>query len=173
VVGDDLAVLAPSEERFICEYAPEPGPVDSLSPVPTPAYMPEDGMGKNVGVDGREVGVGMELEVLVVALVLTLLRPSVEMERRDCGRRIPDAMVLCARALGARGIDDDGESEGDGMERKEEGPGGLDNRRRSFSLSLDGEGESSMISTHPEVSAAGVRLCSSSDSVLCRLGLRV
>jgi len=102
-IDGDFAMLAPREERFICEYAPEPGPVESLSPVPTPAYMPDDGMGKNVGVVGLDVGVGIELEVLVVAFVLTLLRPSVETERRDCGRRIPEGAVLCDRELGARG----------------------------------------------------------------------
>jgi hypothetical protein len=41
----------------------------------------------NVGVAGREVGVGIEL---TVAVVLTLLRPSVEVDSRDCGLLSPE-----------------------------------------------------------------------------------
>lgn len=48
------------------------------------------GTGRNVGVVGRETGVGIELTVLVVAFVLTLLLPS---ESRDCGRRMPVVVV--------------------------------------------------------------------------------
>lgn len=44
-----------------------------------------------MGVDGREIGVGIELAVLVVAFVLMLLRPS---ERRDCGRLMPVGIWL-------------------------------------------------------------------------------
>ena len=44
------------------------------------------GTGRNVGVVGRETGVGIELIVLEVALVLTLLLPS---DVRECGLRIP------------------------------------------------------------------------------------
>ena len=46
-----------------------------LIPRPLPPYKPGAGIGKNVGVDGRDVGVGMEL---VVAVVLRLAP-----ERRD------------------------------------------------------------------------------------------
>ena len=68
-------------------------------------------MGRKVGVVGREDGVGMELEVLVVAVVLTLLRPSVDTESRDCGRRMPVGIMLCESALPARLLlMDEGES---------------------------------------------------------------
>jgi len=46
-----------------------------LIPGPLPPYNPEVGSGKNVGVDGRDTGDGMEL---VVAVVLRLAP-----ERRD------------------------------------------------------------------------------------------
>jgi len=39
-----------------------------------------------VGVAGRETGVGIEL---TVAVVLMLLRPSVEVDSRDCGLLAP------------------------------------------------------------------------------------
>lgn len=71
-----VAALLPRDARFGCEYAA--GPVDRLKPLmprPLPPYKPEVGTGKNVGVDGRDVGVGMEL---VVVVVLTLAA-----ERRD------------------------------------------------------------------------------------------
>lgn len=48
-------------------------------------------MGRNVGVEGRETGVGIELTVLEVAFVLMLLLPS---ESRDCGLRIPVGIWL-------------------------------------------------------------------------------
>jgi hypothetical protein len=41
----------------------------------------------NVGVTGRETGVGIEL---TVAVVLMLLRPSVEVDSRDCGLINPE-----------------------------------------------------------------------------------
>ena len=59
-----------------CEYAT--GPIERFMPLiprPLPPYKPGAGIGKNVGVDGRDVGVGMEL---VVAVVLRLAP-----ERRD------------------------------------------------------------------------------------------
>jgi hypothetical protein len=40
-----------------------------------------------VGVAGRETGVGIEL---TVAVVLMLLRPSVEVDSRDCGLLNPE-----------------------------------------------------------------------------------
>ena len=128
-------------------------------------------------MDGLEDGVGMELVVLVVALVPILLRPSVETESLDCGRRMPVGITLCDRALGALLLlpVEEGESiEEEDMGRNAVGAeGGLDVRRRSFSLSLIGDGESSMIRTHPDVSAPpgvvalpGV-LFSASKSPLC------
>jgi hypothetical protein len=47
------------------------------------------GMGKKVGVEGREMDVGIELTV--EAVVLVLVRPS---DKRDCGRRMPVCMTL-------------------------------------------------------------------------------
>ena len=71
-VGDELP--DPREERLT------PGPTDRLPAGIPLAYIPEVGMGRNVGVDGREVGVGMEL---VVETVLVLSRPSEGPDRRD------------------------------------------------------------------------------------------
>ena len=108
--------------------------------------------------------------VLVVAFVLVLLRPSVEVDSLDCGRRIPVGMTLCDKALDARlllafEVGDSTETEDMGL--KEVGAdGGLEVRRRSFSLSLTGEGESSMMSTQPDESPPGVRLASVSKSML-------
>lgn len=51
------------------------------------AYSPGLGSGMNVGVAGREIGVGIEL---TVAVVLMLLRPSVEVDSRDCGLLVPE-----------------------------------------------------------------------------------
>lgn len=55
------------------------------------AYSPAEGIGKNVGVAGREEGVGMEL---VVAVVLRLA-PDI----RDDGRRKPPFIVLWFKTL--------------------------------------------------------------------------
>lgn len=62
--------------------------------------MPDVGNGRNVGVAGREVGVGIELAVLVVALVLILLLPSVDTESRDCDLFV--GATLCDKTLGGR-----------------------------------------------------------------------
>ena len=81
-------VLAPEpkEARFGWVYALDGGAGDRFTPA-TLVCRPEVGIGRNVlGVAGREVGVGIELIVLVVAVVLILLLPS---ERRDCGLRMP------------------------------------------------------------------------------------
>lgn len=96
----------------------------------------------------------MELQVLAVATVDTLLLPSVDTDRRDCGRRMADCTNCCDCALGARGMEEDvGDS--DPIGRNEDGAGGgLDMRLLSLSLFLAGEGESSMMSTHPEESGA-------------------
>lgn len=66
-VGEEFA--DPNEERF----GAGPGPVDRFIGRPE-AYIPPDGTGRKVGVDGRDVGVGIEL---VVETVLVLARPSV------------------------------------------------------------------------------------------------
>lgn len=136
------------------------------------------GIGRNVGVDGLEMGVGIELVVLVVAIVLMLLLPSVDTESLESGLLF--ACAVCESTLGAR-LPFDGEGEavaGDAaaIALNAEGAAvGLEIRRRSFSLSLSfaGDGESSIISTHPDVSLAGVRLFSLSESILCRRALKL
>lgn len=129
-----------------------------------------------MGVDGREMGVGIELVVLVVATVLILLLPSVDTDNLDIGRRLVGAPG-CDMALGARlPLEGDGDADVEAADirpRYAEGAIGLDVRRRSFSLSLTGDGESSMISTHPDESLAGVLLFSLSESILCLRGLNV
>jgi len=76
-----------NEDRLLLEYGPAPGPVDLLRPVAPAvdecAYRLDEGSGRNVGVVGLDAGVGMELAVVVV---LTLLRPSVDVDKRDGGR---------------------------------------------------------------------------------------
>lgn len=106
--------------------------------------------------------------MLVVATVLMLLLPSVETDSLDNGLRLPDIPPWDS-ALGARlTFEGDGDdTEGEIRPRYAEGAEGLEVRRFSFSLSFTGDGESSMISTHPEVSLAGVRLFSPSESMLC------
>jgi len=81
----------PREDRL----KPKLGPLGRFKPV-APAvegcgYNPELGRGMNVGVAGRETGVGIEL---TVAVVLTLLRPSVEVDSRDCGLRNPEGCEI-------------------------------------------------------------------------------
>ena len=79
-----LAGLEGKEGRLgLC--ALKTGPVGRFDPI-APWYRPEVGIGRNVGVHGRDTGVGIELVVLVVAFVLMLLRPS---ESRDWGRLMP------------------------------------------------------------------------------------
>lgn len=75
--------------------------------------MPDVGNGRNVGVAGRDVGVGIELVVLLVALVLMLLLPSVDTESRDCDLFV--GATLCDKTLGGRLI-----LEGTGDEEDEE-----------------------------------------------------
>ena len=53
--------------------------------------------------------------------------------------------------------------------RKEEGAAAVETRLISFPLSFTGEGESSMINTHPELLPAGVLVMSSSLSKFCLL----
>ena len=115
----------------------------------------------------------MELAVLVVAFVLVLLRPSVDTESRDCGRRIPVGMTLCDKALGALlpFVEGGEPADTDEAGRKDVGADvGLEVRLRSLSLSLTGDGESSMMSTHPDESPPGVRRASASKSTLCLRG---
>jgi len=91
-------------------------------------------------VAGREEGVGMEL---VVATVLRL--PP---DKRDCGRRRPVCIVLCASGF-ALFVPSVGETAADvdAAGRNEVAPKGLEARRLS---SFGGDGESSMIRTQPE-----------------------
>jgi len=79
-------VVDPRDDRL--RKAP---PADRFRPVALAvegcAYSPALGSGMNVGVAGREIGVGIEL---TVAVVLMLLRPSVEVDSRDCGLLDPE-----------------------------------------------------------------------------------
>lgn len=81
---------APRDDR-LKKAPPKPGPLGRFRPVAPAveecAYSPALGSGMNVGVAGRETGVGIEL---TVAVVLMLLRPSVEVDSRDCGLRDPE-----------------------------------------------------------------------------------
>ena len=111
--------------------------------------------------------------MLVVALVLTLLRPSVEMDNLDGGRLVVvlTGIILCDSALGGLlppPLPADGDSEAYETGRKDDGAEGLELCFRSLSLSRGGEGdgESSIMSTHPDVSAAGVRLIPATTSKL-------
>jgi hypothetical protein len=103
------------------------------------AYKLLEGTGRYVGVEGLEVGVGIEL----VVVVLTLLADS-----RDCGRRIPVVIGFWLSLLDPKagaGID-----VVETPERKAVGAVGLESLRLSLSFAFGGDGESSMIKTHPE-----------------------
>lgn len=110
-------MLDPSEERlWLDEYAPDPGPVDRLKPpvlgVDVFEYNPLLGKGRNVGVVGRDTGVAREL---VVAVVPALLRPSVDVDVRDCGRMravavLRDSGSFVSRSRGGARGRRDGES---------------------------------------------------------------
>jgi hypothetical protein len=117
-----------------------------------------------VGVAGRETGVGIEL---TVAVVLTLLRPSVEVDNRDCGLLKPEGCTFRGSSSDPPKGDDEGESASEANAWKRAAEGGLE-ALLSLSLGLVGEGESSMMRTQPDEFPAGVRLISSL-SVACRL----
>jgi hypothetical protein len=70
-------------------------------------YKLAEGTGKNVGVEGRDIDVGMELTVDAVVLVLVL--PS---DKRDCGRRIPVSITLWLKALELRVLPPNEDDEG-------------------------------------------------------------
>lgn len=102
-----------------------------------------------MGVVGRELGVGMEL----VVAVLMLLPP----DRREPGLGSPVPIVLLANPVG-RYVGDIAVREGRiavEAEGRKGPPVGLEARLRSLfiassdSLGFCGEGESSMMSTHP------------------------
>lgn len=142
------------------------GPIERLRPVNPAvegcAYRPGEGIGKNVGVEGRDDGVGMEL---VVDVVLALAA-----DNRDCGRRIPVFIVLLYSDVPLSACTGGDEAAVDAPRRKEVGAGGLDVLLRSFPTSLTGEGESSIMSTQPDVSATGVLFALVSSSTLRRPG---
>ena len=86
----------PAEPRFgrgpeICGAGE--GPTGRLPPV-VELYRFAEATGRKVGVDGREIEVGIELTVDVLVL------PSDE--RRECGRRIPEGVALWLSALELR-----------------------------------------------------------------------
>jgi hypothetical protein len=112
-----------------------------------------------VGVEGREDGVCTELDA--VAVLAT--------DKRDCGRRAPGFIVLCARILLlllvflSLGNAEEVEAAGRNAPRVV----GLEGRRLVLPmLSCSGE-ESSIIKTQPDVSNAGDFLRSDSTSKLC------
>ena len=76
--------------------------------------------------------------------------PELVAESRDCGRRRP---VLWARVLPLLILSVGDAADVDAIGRNAVGAEGLETLRRSLSLSLFGGGESSMMSTHPDVSA--------------------
>lgn len=76
----------PRDARLGCR--PEFRPVDRFPPIEDP-YKLAVGRGKHVGVEGRDMDVGMELTVDAVVLVLVL--PS---DKRDCGLRIAVGITL-------------------------------------------------------------------------------
>lgn len=145
-VGES-ALLDPSEPRFGWALTITPGPTERFKPIPNVVPLPyklDVGTGKNVGVLGREDGVGM---VLMVAVVLWL-----SPERRECGLRL--LIVLRAREFGLGNVGEDADA---GIPlRKELGAEGLDTRLRSFSASFAGEGVSSIMRTHPDLLGSGV-----------------
>ena len=77
----------------------------------------------NVGVAGRETGVGIEL---TVAVVLTLLRPSVDVDSRDCGLLKPDGCTFWDGTSDVLKESDRGQSASDAKARKPAAEGGLD-----------------------------------------------
>jgi hypothetical protein len=86
----------PTEPRFgsgpdICGAGE--GPIERLPPI-FELYRLVEATGRKVGVEGREMEVGIELTVDVLVL------PSDE--RRDCGRRIPEDVALWLSALELR-----------------------------------------------------------------------
>jgi len=147
-----------------------PGPTGRFRPlipaVEEWAYKPDDGTGKKVGVAGREDGVGIEL---VVAVVLPLV-----VESRDCGLRIAAFMVLLNREAPLSFCTVGDAADVEAARRNAVGAEGLEARLRSFSVSLTGDGESSIMSTQPDVSAPGVffGLTSMSARFLARLDLK-
>jgi len=133
---------APRDDRLDWVNAVGACPPGVLRLVPAPLYRLCDATGRNVGVEGREDGVRIELPEVVVAFVLTLLRPS---ERRDCGLRSPNGTAVCERALGDRLLNIDvGDADAEPMLRYADGADGLDLR-----FSLTGVGESCISITQP------------------------
>lgn len=109
-------------------------------------------MGRNVGVAGRDIGVGIELVVVVV-----LKLPP---ESRDEGRRRPEFVVF---------VKDWGASAVLGKRNEVGAVGvGLVARRLSPSRSFRGDGESSMIRTQPDESPPLVFLLLSDSLSLLR-----
>lgn len=120
-------------------------------------YKLPEGTGRYVGVAGREIGVGIEPVVVVLRL------PA---DRRDCGRRV--------LAFIAKEFDLPSAKVGEGLDvgtlgRNAVGAEGLESRRVSLSFSFGGEGESSMIRTHPEESPPELFLFLSESMSLFRL----
>ena len=100
-----MPVLAPKEDRLLApRWLVLSGPVERLRPPEVGAYKPDVGTGRSVGVVGREVGVGMEVDVAVVALRLEVVVLMLPPERRDCGRFMPEPMLLWPRPASLEGL---------------------------------------------------------------------
>jgi hypothetical protein len=165
-------VPGPRTVRFGCPNTLEAGADDRFW-TGVLWYRPAVGMGRKVGVVGREMGVAIELAVLVVAFVLILLLPS---EVRDCGLRMPVGMLLWSSELGGRfstGDCDVVDAEVCVKGRKADGAVPPDLRLMSLLGRIgDGDGESSKTRTQPGLFPTGVDILSSR-SILGRLDLMV
>lgn len=125
-------ILALSDDRLLVIRVPDPGPVDRFRPAEVDwANRCVVGSGIKVGVDGREAELAIELAVLALA-------PD---DKRDCGRLSPLLLEPSFKLLNV--------GEVDGTEEPWEE--GLVGRGRWVPF-LGGEGESSIIKTHPEES---------------------
>lgn len=139
-------------------------------------YSPAIGVGMDVGVVGRDVGVGMDVDdavvpPLVLRSVLTDSRADVDLDRLipPAGTFVGRVLVLCPSPIIPDLMVDEDAIGREAAARSD----GLSERNLSLarlSRSLIGEGESSRISTHPLVSpgVVGSRRLSASMSTLCR-----
>lgn len=126
-------MLAPSDDRLLVISVCDPGPVDRFRPAEVDcANKCVVGSGIKVGVEGREAELAMELAVLALA-------PE---DSRDCGRLSPLLLEPSFKLLNV------GEVDGPDEPWEE----GLDGRGRWIPFDRGGEGESSIIKTHPEES---------------------
>lgn len=93
-------------------------------------------------------------------------------DNRDCGRRRPEFIVLWPRVL-ALLAPNVGDGIEDGPGRNAVGADGLETRRRSLSFWFGGDGESSMIRTHPDESPGSLFVSSSLSPLRLESALRL